>query len=37
MLREHSRTSNRKLFDVATGVVDSHRLLPVLPEDPAEP
>ncbi len=37
MLREHSRTSNRKLLDVATGVVDSHRLLPRLPEDPAQP
>ncbi len=28
MLREHSRTGNRKLVDVATAVVDGHRLLP---------
>ena len=28
MLREHSRTSNRKLVDVATAVVDGHALLP---------
>ena len=28
MLREHSRTANRKLVDVATAVVDGHRLLP---------
>lgn len=28
MLREHSRTENRKLIDIATAVVDSHRLLP---------
>jgi hypothetical protein len=27
MLREHSRTDNRKLIDLATAVVDSHRLL----------
>ena len=32
MLREHSRTSNRKLLDVAEGVVDSHPLLPKQPE-----
>jgi response regulator NasT len=32
MLREHSRTANRKLVDVATAVVDGHRLLP---RDPA--
>jgi AmiR/NasT family two-component response regulator len=31
MLREHSRTANRKLIDVASGVVDSHRLLPKQP------
>jgi two-component system, response regulator / RNA-binding antiterminator len=36
MLREHSRASNLKLLDVATAVVDSHRLLPRLPEDAAE-
>ena len=34
MLREHSRTSNRKLVDIATAVVDSHPLLPKQPEDP---
>src|SRR5580700_11177250 len=28
MLREHSRTVNRKLVDIATAVVDGHRLLP---------
>jgi AmiR/NasT family two-component response regulator len=28
MLREHSRSTNRKLVDVAAAVVDSHRLLP---------
>src|SRR6058998_1027486 len=28
MLREHARTTNRKLVDVASAVVDGHRLLP---------
>lgn len=28
MLRDHSRTSNRKLVDIASAVVDGHRLLP---------
>ena len=28
MLRDHSRTQNRKLIDLATAVVDGHRLLP---------
>jgi len=28
MLREHSRSTNRKLVDVASAVVDGHRLLP---------
>ena len=28
MLREASRTDNRKLLDLATAVVDGHRLLP---------
>jgi AmiR/NasT family two-component response regulator len=37
LLREHSRTSNRKLLDVAAAVVDSHPLLPKQPEGPAEP
>ena len=34
MLREHSRTDNRKLVDVAAAVVDSHRLLPKQPQPP---
>jgi AmiR/NasT family two-component response regulator len=28
LLREHSRVNNRKLVDLATAVVDGHRLLP---------
>ena len=28
MLREHSRADNRKLIDLATAIVDGHRLLP---------
>jgi AmiR/NasT family two-component response regulator len=31
MLRDHARTSNRKLVDVAGAVVDGHRLLPKRP------
>ncbi len=31
MLRDHSRDANRKLVDVATAVVDGHRLLPKQP------
>jgi AmiR/NasT family two-component response regulator len=31
MLRDHSRAANRKLVDVASGVVDGHRLLPKKP------
>ncbi len=31
MLREHSRAANRKLVDVASAVVDGHRLLPAKP------
>jgi response regulator NasT len=31
MLRDHSRTTNRKLVDVASAVVDGHRLLPKAP------
>jgi AmiR/NasT family two-component response regulator len=31
MLREHSRTGNRKLVDLAMAVVDGHRLLPGRP------
>jgi AmiR/NasT family two-component response regulator len=32
MLREHSRTANRKLVDIATAVVDGHPLLPKHPQ-----
>jgi AmiR/NasT family two-component response regulator len=35
MLREQSRTANRKLIDVATAVVDGHRLLPRQPHVPS--
>jgi response regulator NasT len=35
MLREHSRTSNRKLLDLAAAVVDGHLLLPKQPEAPS--
>jgi response regulator NasT len=28
MLREHSRIDNRKIVDLASAVVDGHRLLP---------
>jgi response regulator NasT len=34
MLREHSRRANLKLVDVATAVVDGHRLLPRQPPAP---
>jgi hypothetical protein len=34
MLREHSRSSNRRLIDIATGVVEGHRLLPKQPQEP---
>jgi response regulator NasT len=34
MLRERSRTENRKLIDLATAVVDGHRLLPRDPRPP---
>jgi len=34
MLREHSRRANLKLVDVATAVVDGHRLLPKQPPAP---
>ena len=34
MLREQSRTANRKLVDIATAVVDGHRLLPKHPHTP---
>ncbi len=35
MLREHSRTANRKLIDIATAIVDGHRLLPKQPHVPS--
>lgn len=35
MLRDHSRAANRKLVDVATAVVDGHRLLPKEPQAPS--
>lgn len=34
LLREHARNSNRKLIDVATAVVDGHRLLPKQTQEP---
>ena len=34
MLRTHTRTSNRKLIDIAAAVVDDHTLLPATPESP---
>jgi response regulator NasT len=37
LLREHSRSTNRKLIDLATAVVDGHRLLPKHPQAPAAP
>jgi AmiR/NasT family two-component response regulator len=37
LLREHSRIDNRKLIDLATAVVDGHRLLPKQPQTPAQP
>jgi AmiR/NasT family two-component response regulator len=33
MLREHSRSTNRKLVDIASAVVDGHRLLPKVPPE----
>jgi response regulator NasT len=32
MLRDHARSANRKLVDIATAVVDGHALLPNRPE-----
>jgi AmiR/NasT family two-component response regulator len=34
LLREHSRADNRKLIDMATAVVDGHRMLPREPQVP---
>jgi AmiR/NasT family two-component response regulator len=36
LLREHSRVDNRKLVDLATAIVDGHRMLPREPKVPAE-
>jgi AmiR/NasT family two-component response regulator len=36
MLRDHSRTTNRKLVDIAAAVVDGHRLLPAHPHAEGE-
>src|SRR5918999_6182302 len=35
LLREHARSTNGKLVDVASAVVDAHRLLPKQPYSPA--
>jgi AmiR/NasT family two-component response regulator len=37
MLRDRSRTDNRKLVDIAAAVVDGYRLLPIDPNTPREP
>jgi AmiR/NasT family two-component response regulator len=37
LLREHSRTNNRKLLDLATAIVDGHRLLPKQPPTRPQP
>jgi AmiR/NasT family two-component response regulator len=37
LLREHSRVDNRKLIDLATAVVDGHRLLPKQPHASQQP
>jgi AmiR/NasT family two-component response regulator len=37
MLRDRSRTANRKLIDLAMAVVDGHRLLPRSPEPTLDP
>jgi AmiR/NasT family two-component response regulator len=37
MLRDRSRTANRKLIDIAAAVVDGHRLLPKQPKAPSQP
>jgi AmiR/NasT family two-component response regulator len=37
MLRERSRVDNRRLIDLASAVVDGHRLLPKQPQTPAQP
>ena len=37
MLRDQSRVTNRKLIDLAGGVVDGHHLLPKKPPTPTQP
>jgi AmiR/NasT family two-component response regulator len=37
LLRDHARSTNRRLVDIASAVVDGHRLLPKLPPSPASP
>jgi response regulator NasT len=37
LLRDRSRIDNRKLIDLATAVVDGHRLLPKQPAASPEP
>jgi AmiR/NasT family two-component response regulator len=37
MLRDQARTTNRKLVDIASAVVDGHLLLPKQPQVPASP
>ena len=37
MMRSHSRSTNRKLVDIASAVVDGHRLLPKQPAAPPSP
>jgi AmiR/NasT family two-component response regulator len=37
MLREHSRTQNRKLVDLANAIIDGHRLLPKEPQPEPQP
>ena len=37
MLRDHSRTANRKLIDISSAVVDGHRLLPQRPQTASGP
>src|SRR3954447_12964850 len=37
LLRERSRIDNRRLIDLATAVVDGHRLLPKQPQTPPQP
>ncbi len=37
MLHQHSRVNNRKLLELATAVIDGHRLLPAQPPAPPAP